>query len=126
MEIHESSEDYLEAILMIKEAQGYVRSVDIADHLEVSKPSVTYATKKLKDAHLISMDHNGMITLTDKGMKIAKDIYNRHNTLICFFMYLGVSREQAIIDACKVEHDISKETFNSIKNKLLENGIGVD
>lgn len=125
MEMHESSEDYLEAILVIKQSQGYVRSVDIAEHMEVSKPSITYATKRLKEAGLITMDSNGMISLTDDGEQIANNIYTRHNTLICFFMFLGVSREQAIVDACKVEHDISDETFIAIKNKLLENGIEV-
>lgn len=120
MEIQESSEDYLEAILMIQEKQGYVRSVDISDHLNVSKPSVTYATKKLKNAKLISMDKNGMIQFTQEGEKKAKSVYTRHKTLIEFFVSIGVDRKQAKIDACKVEHDISEKTFNAIKKKLNE------
>lgn len=123
MNIYESREDYLESILMIKEAQGYVRSVDIADHMEVSKPSVSYATKKLKEQGFIDIDHNGMISLTKEGMKIANNIYTRHKTLIDFFMKLGVDGENAKIDACKVEHDISEKTFNCIckwiKNKKI-------
>lgn len=118
METHESREDYLEAILMIKEKQGYVRSVDISDQLKVSKPSVTYATKKLKNAKLITMDKNGMINFTKNGEKIAVNIYTRHKTLIEFFTRIGVGKEQARIDACKVEHDISEQTFNAIKKAL--------
>ena len=118
MELHESSEDYLESILMIKERQGYVRSVDISDELKVSKPSVTYSTKKLKNAKLITMDKNGMIQFTAEGEKKAKSVYTRHKTLIEFFVSIGVDREQARIDACKVEHDISEQTFNAIRKKI--------
>lgn len=118
MEIHESSEDYLEAILIIQENQGYVRSVDISDQLKVSKPSVTYATKKLKNANLIIMDKNGMIQFTKEGEKLAKSIYTRHKVLTEFFISIGVSKKQARTDACKVEHDISEQTFNAIKRKL--------
>lgn len=114
MEPNESRENYLEAILMIKEKQGYVRAVDIADQLEVSKPSVTYATKKLKDSELIDFDTNGMIILTNKGKTIAEDTYLKHKTLTSFFEYIGVSSKQSRIDACKVEHDLSKETFEAI------------
>lgn len=118
MEIHESSEDYLEAILIIQEKQGYVRSVDISEQLNVSKPSVTYATKKLKNAKLISMDKNGMIVFTKIGEKMAQNIYNRHKTLTKFFESIGVDKKQARIDACKVEHDISEQTFNAIKKRI--------
>ena len=118
MEIHESSEDYLEAILMIQEKQGYVRSVDISDQLNVSKPSVTYATKKLKNANLISMDKNGMIQFTAEGEKMAKNIYTRHKTLTEFFESIGVDSKQARIDACKVEQKKREKTFNAIKKKL--------
>ena len=119
MELHESAEDYLEAILIIKNEQGYVRSVDIANNMNVSKPSVTHATKKLKESGYISLDANGMILLTDSGFKIANSVWTRHTTLSEFFESLGVSKTQARIDACKVEHDISEETFKSIK-KFLE------
>lgn len=120
MQIHESSEDYLEAILIIREKQGYVRSVDISQQLKVSKPSVSYATKRLKNAKLLSTDKNGMILFTKEGEKIAKNIYNRHKTLIEFFMSLGVKEEIAKKDACKVEHDISEETFDAIKHRLKQ------
>lgn len=114
MEPNESRENYLEAILMVKEKQGYVRAVDIANHLKISKPSVTYATKKLKDAELIDFDNNGMIVFTTKGKTIAEDTYLKHKTLTSFFEHIGVSSKQAKIDACKVEHDLSKETFDAI------------
>lgn len=113
--LHESTEDYLEAILNIKEEQGYVRSVDIATHMNVSKPSITYATKKLKEGGYINMDKNGMIVLTEKGLGIANEIWTRHKTLAMLFEYLGTSKKQSMIDACKVEHDLSDETFKSIQ-----------
>ena len=115
MELHESTEDYLEAILNLKSAQGYVRSVDIATHMKVSKPSVSYATKKLKENGYITTDANGMIILTDKGDKVANDVWTRHQVLSSFFTMLGVKEKQARIDACKVEHDLSEETFKAIK-----------
>jgi Mn-dependent DtxR family transcriptional regulator len=114
-QLHESNEDYLEAILNIKQAQGYVRSVDIATTMKVSKPSITYATKKLKEGGYINMDANGMISLTDKGFEIANEILTRHNTLAEFFESIGVSKKQSKIDACKVEHDLSSETFKAIQ-----------
>ena len=86
--------------------------------MNVSKPSVTYATKKLKNANLILMDKNGMIQFTKEGEKMAKNIYTRHKTLTEFFVSMGVDSEQARIDACKVEHDISEQTFEAIKKKL--------
>ena len=121
MNLHESAEDYLEAILNIKESQGYVRSVDIASYMDVSKPSVTYATKKLKENGFIKTDINGMILLTDKGNKVANDVWLRHKTLSKLFMYLGVKEKQAFSDACKVEHDLSKETFDAIKTFVKNN-----
>lgn len=115
MEPLETTENYLEAILMIKQKQGYVRSVDIAEQLKVSKPSVRYATKKLYDLKYINFDEHGMILFTKSGQKIAEDVYLKHTTLTKIFVYLGVSEKQARIDACKVEHDLSEETFNAIK-----------
>lgn len=107
-------EDYLEAMLMIKEAKGYVRSIDVAAQLGVTKPSVTYTTKRLKERGYITMNEENLITITDKGMEIANDIYYRHRMLTQFFMRLGVSEETAMDDACKVEHDLSKETFEAL------------
>ena len=114
MEVRKSAEDYLEAILMIKEKQGYVRSVDIAEHLGITKPSVTYSTKRLKSNGYITMDHANMISLTDEGMAIATEIYTRHKVLTSFFTALGVDPEIAREDACKVEHDLSHETFEAL------------
>lgn len=114
MKIRKASEDYLEAMLMMKEEHGYIRSIDIAAHLGVTKPSVSYATRRLRENGYITMDEDGLITLTDTGMEIATKVYTRHKILSQFFMSLGVDRETALEDACNVEHDISKETFNAI------------
>lgn len=122
MTIQKSAEDYLEAMLMMKEQHGYIRSIDIADHLGVTKPSVSYATKRLRENGFITMDHSGFITLTDSGMEIADRIYSRHKMLTDFFTAIGVSPEIARTDACKVEHDISEETFKAMSryNKILK------
>ena len=119
MRILESSEDYLEAMLMMKERYGYIRSIDIANELNVTKPSVSYATKRLRQNGYITMDDEGLITLTDAGMAIASRIYERHKTLTCFFVYLGVDEETAREDACKVEHDLSEVTYEAIKAHAL-------
>ena len=114
MRIMKSSEDYLEAMLMLREKHGYIRSVDIADQLGVTKPSVTHATKRLRENGYISMEPDGLIKLTDSGMEIAERIYRRHKLLTEFFVRLGVDDETAVNDACKVEHDISEKTFDAI------------
>ncbi len=121
MRILESSEDYLEAMLMMKEQHGYIRSIDIAAELGVTKPSVSYATKRLRENGYIVMDKEGLITLTDAGMKIASRIYERHRTLTRFFMYLGVDEETAREDACKVEHDLSDATYQAMKRHAEAN-----
>ena len=115
MRILESSEDYLEAMLMMREQHGYVRSIDIAAELGVTKPSVSYATKRLRENGYITMDKEGLITLTESGYAIASRIYERHKTLTAFFVRLGVDEETAREDACKVEHDLSEQTYNAIK-----------
>ncbi|NLB10715.1 MAG: metal-dependent transcriptional regulator, partial [Clostridiaceae bacterium] len=109
-----ASEDYLEAMLMMQEEHGYIRSIDVAEHLGVTKPSVSYATKRLREAGYITMDKDSYITLTDTGMKIASQMYTRHKLLTEFFVRLGVDEDTAREDACKVEHDISEETFEAI------------
>ena len=114
MQILKSSEDYLEAMLMMKEQHGYIRSIDIAAELGVTKPSVSYATKRLREHGYITMDRDGLITLTDKGMDIADRIYNRHKTLAMFLTRLGVDEATAREDACRMEHDISEATFQAI------------
>lgn len=114
MQILKSSEDYLEAMLMMKEQHGYIRSVDIATELSVTKPSVSYATKRLRENGYISMDPDGRITLTEKGMAIAERIYTRHKMLATFLMCIGVEEDTARSDACRIEHDISDMTFQAI------------
>lgn len=115
MKIQKSSEDYLEAMLMLKEKHGYIRSVDIASQLGVTKPSVSYATKRLRENGYITMDADGLISLTASGMEIAARIYERHKLLTQLLISLGVSEETAREDACKIEHDLSIETFDAIR-----------
>ncbi|MBB5183134.1 metal-dependent transcriptional regulator [Catenisphaera adipataccumulans] len=112
--VNKTTEDYLEAILMIQERQGYVRSVDVAAQLGVSKPSVTYTTKRLKEQDYLKNDQGGMLVLTEKGMAVADATYTRHKKLSEFFIRLGVKPETALKDACKIEHDLSDETFDAI------------
>ena len=112
--IHESAENYLESILILQEQCGEVHSIDIVNKLGYSKPSVSIAMKKLRESGYISMAADGTITLNDSGMEIASRIYSRHKTITRLFQHLGVSPEQAAIDACKVEHDLSQETFERI------------
>ena len=118
MTIRKSAEDYLEAMLMMKEAHGYIRSIDVAEHLNVTKPSVSYATKRLRENGYITMDHSGFITLTETGMEIANRIYTRHKVLTEFFAALGVDPETARDDACKVEHDLSEKTFRLLSKHV--------
>ena len=118
MKIRKSSEDYLEAMLVMQERHGYIRSIDIAAELGVTKPSVSYATKRLRENGYITMDKEGLITLTDKGMEIAESMYERHRLLTQFFVRLGIQEDVAREDACKIEHDLSEETFQAIKNHV--------
>ena len=115
MNYNESSEDYIEAILMLREQLGKVRSIDIVYKLGYSKPSISIAMKKLREKGLISMDNDGYITLTDEGQKIARHTYTRHKVLTTFFESLGVNPKTAEADACKIEHDISEETFKRLR-----------
>ena len=114
MTIHKSAEDYLEAMLMLKQERGYIRSVDVADRLGVTKPSVTYATKRLRESGYNSFDPAGMIVLLPPGQQIAQRMLERHTLLTELLIGLGVSPETAQEDACKVEHDLSDETFDAI------------
>lgn len=114
MQIMRASEDYLETMLMMKEKHGYIRSIDIAAHLGVTKPSVSYTTKRLRENGYITMDKDGLITLTESGMEIATRMLARHNALTRFLVALGVDEETAAADACKMEHDISQQTFDAI------------
>ncbi len=114
MVIHKSAEDYLESILILQEQYGQVRSIDIVNQLGFSKPSVSIAMKKLRESGYISMAGDGTITLNESGLEIATRIYGRHKTITQLFELLGVNPAQAAEDACKVEHDLSDETFNRI------------
>ena len=115
--IYESGEDYLEAILVIGKDKTYVRAIDIVHHLNYSKPSVSRALAKLKDQGYIDINNN-VITLTESGNKIANMIYERHEFFSKFLVKIGVNASQAAIDACKMEHAISEETFHALKVKL--------
>ena len=118
MRINKSAEDYLEMILRLTEEKGYARSVDIAQGLSVSKPSVSVAMKQLREGGYIMMDKDNYISLTETGMEIAQRIYERHKVLTRVLTLIGVSAETAEDDACKVEHDISVETFDAIRREL--------
>ena len=120
MNIYESAEDYLEQILMLLEQKGHARSVDIAAGLNVSKPSVSVAMKKLKENGYIKMSTDNLISLTDKGYSIARKIYDRHQALTKYLMQLGVSAETAREDACKIEHDLSVESFDAIRRHVQQ------
>jgi len=115
MQIYESGEMYLETILLLSKKMRYVRSLDIATDLGFSKPSVSRAVGLLKKAELINVDSKGYITLTEEGTKIAERMYERHTVLSSFLEKLGVERETASKDACKIEHHISAQSFEAIK-----------
>lgn len=122
MQIHESAEDYLESILMLKERKGMVRSIDIANELEYTKASVSVAMKKLRENGYIQVDADGFISLTPTGLAIARTIYERHKVLTEFFVRLGVDPAVAAADACKVEHDLSDETFEKLLAHARQGG----
>ena len=115
MRTHESREDYLETILILKKRLGNVRSIDIANELNYSRPSVSRAIKLMKENEYITVEENGLIKLTDLGEEVAKSIYERHTIIGNMLMKLGVSEETAFEDACRIEHVISKESFEKIK-----------
>ena len=118
MKIQESAENYLEAILIIHNRKGNVRSIDIANELGFSKPSVSVAIKNLRTNRYIEVDKEGFITLLDKGREIADKIYERHTLLSTWLVRMGVSPEVAAEDACRIEHVISAETFERLKEHV--------
>ena len=120
LHVFESAEDYLEAILVIQKRRGAVRSIDVANELNFSKPSVSVAMKKLRERGHIEMDPDGFIYGLPSGEQIAGQIYERHQMLTDFFVYLGVDEETAAADACKIEHDVSGETFRRLKAHILQ------
>jgi len=123
MAVFKSGEDYLEAILRLQEKKDGVHAIDVVNLLGFSKPSVSIALKKLKDEGYITIDDNSHLNLTADGLKIAEAIYERHKTITELFVNMGISADVAEDDACKIEHDISLETFNAIKkyNDILKN-----
>lgn len=119
MKIQESAENYLETILMLSKDKPHVRSIDIANELDFSKPSVSVAMKNLRENGYIRVDGNGHITLTDAGSKIAETMLERHTLLSNWLMYLGVDKKTALEDACRMEHVLSAQTFDAIKQHIL-------
>ncbi len=115
MEIHESGEDYLETILMLENRMGYVRSIDIATEMGFSKPTISIAMRRLRENGYIDVDERRDIHLTPQGREVAERIYERHVVLTGVLERLGVPHETATHEACKIEHDISADTFQKIK-----------
>lgn len=120
MKLQESGENYLETILTLLHSQGTVRSIDVATAMGFSKPSISRAMSLLKGDGYIEMDEKGLITLTEKGWHEAERVYERHEWLRKFFISLGVSPDTAAVDACRVEHVISAETFEKMKENLTD------
>ena len=120
MEIHESGENYLEAILFLQQKNGNVRSIDIANMLEFSKPSVSIAMKNLRKNGYVRVDNHGYITLLPSGQAIAEKILERHHILTDWLIDLGVSPDTAEDDACRIEHVVSAESFEALKKHIRE------
>jgi Mn-dependent DtxR family transcriptional regulator len=120
LNVHESAENYLETILVLSLKGGRVRSIDIVNELEYSKPSVSVAMKNLRTKGYITMDTDGCITLTEKGRKIADSMYERHVAISDWLISLGVDKKTAVHDACKMEHAMSEKSFLAMK-KHIEN-----
>ena len=120
MSIHESGEMYLEAILVLSQKNGFVRSIDVSEYLGYSKPSVSRAVGILKKGNYIVMDKDGSLMLTESGKAIAEKIFERHTVLSRLLTRMGVSEETATADACKLEHAISDESFEAIKRHMAE------
>ena len=122
MAIHESGEDYLEAILALRQEKGFVRSVDVAQRMGFSKPSISRAMSILRSDGYVTMERDGRLELTESGEQVAQSIYERHKLLTRWLIHLGVTPEVAAEDACRIEHDISEETFQCMKTHLERQG----
>ena len=120
MKLYASGEDYLETILVLQKKLGMVRSVDVARHMEVSKPSVCHAVATLRDGGFLTMDEDHLLHLTEQGRKIAEKIYERHRFFTAWLMEAGVDLKIAEKDACRIEHVVSDETFSRLKEKYKE------
>ena len=116
---HESIEDYLETILELSKIKQVVRSIDIAQAMNYSKPSISIAMKKLKEKQYVNIDDNGYITLTELGLKVAESVLERHEIISSVLIQLGVNDQTAYGDACRIEHDLSDETFQKINEFYL-------
>ena len=120
MHIQESGEMYLETIYILLQKNNTVRSIDVGDYMGFSKPSVSRAVGILKKGGYVKTDKDGYLTLTESGLEIAKKIYERHTTLADFLVRLGVDENTAAKDACKIEHDLSEETFEALKSHAIK------
>ena len=120
MKINESAENYLEAVLILKNKNGYARSIDVANYLGFTKPSVSVAMKAFREEGYIVVDGEGHLELTEKGLVIAKRMYERHKIIAKALMALGVDEETAYADSCKIEHDISNTSMEKIKEHLMK------
>lgn len=122
MSLHQSGEDYLETILVLQQEKGIVHSIDVAQHLGYSKPSVSRAVSVLKAEGYLTMAKDGRLELTQSGVDVARNIYERHRFLTRLLTHLGVSEETAEEDACKIEHNVSDETFECLKEYARKQG----
>jgi len=118
LKTRESTENYLETILILSQGDNQVRAIDIANELEYSRPSVSVAMKNLREKGFIEIDLNGYITLTDDGRNIAESMYQRHLLISDWLIYLGVDKKTAVSDACKMEHAMSENSFSAIKSHI--------
>ena len=118
MHLQESGEMYLENIFVLAKTKGKVRSLDVAEYMGFSKPSVSRAVGLLKKGEFLEMDKNGFLELTELGKEIAQKIYDRHTIITKYLVSIGVDEETAAQDACKMEHHISEATFNAFKNQI--------
>ncbi len=124
MAITEAVENYLETILILSKVQPDIHAIDICSYLGYSRPTVSVILKKMKDQGLVNVDKDNHITLTNKGKAIAENVYDRHKVISEILMKLGVSKEVALEDACKLEHDLSDESFEALKNFYYHNVLG--
>ena len=122
MDVSEAIQNYLESLHILSLKHNEVHAVDICNHLSYSRPTVSIVLRQMRESGLVTVDDLNHIHLTDEGLSIAKRLYDRHNVISELFMRLGVTRETAVEDACKIEHDLSEETFAALKAHLLEFG----
>ena len=120
MEIHESAENYLETIYILSKRKGAVRSIDVVNELEFTKPSVSVAMKNLRENGYVEVDADGFLTLTEKGISVACEMYERHMLFANWLRSLGVDEKNAAEDACRIEHVLSSDSFEAIKRHILD------